>query len=338
MGNRISLGFLAVSLVLATQSASAQDLKRGLNVIQGMPSPDFGYLPTYIARAKGFLTNEGLDVKLVIMRSSVAVPALLSREIHFAVAGSAITAALKGAPLKAIFFTYNTSIFVFTVRPEVRSADDLRGKVVAIASPGGSHDQATRLILQKLGLEPGRDVNLLPIGDAKARVIGMETGQIAGSANNPDIAAELVRKGYRVLANSAEVYPVPFSGLAINDQLTRENPDLIKRWLRAHLRALLLVRQQPDEAAKIAAQELKLELGVSKEAIKQALSFMSSDDPGGSTEKGMRAHIQYSAPRLGVDPDKVPISQVADLSLLREVQRELGIYCRDGYLCPPAAR
>jgi len=47
----------------------------------------------------------------------------------------------------------------------------------------------------------------------------------------------------------------------------------------------------------------------------------------------MRLNLEYSASRQGGDASKVPISQVADLTLLREAQRELGINCKDGYQC-----
>jgi NitT/TauT family transport system substrate-binding protein len=334
------LAFFVILLCLGSSwdRALAQPVKKEINLIEGISSPDFGYVPSYIARAKGFLANEGVDLKIVVMRATVSVPALVSGEIQFAVHGSAMTAAMRGAPLKAVFFTYNTSIMQFTVRPEIKRPEDLRGKVIAISSPGGSQDQATRLMLKKLGLDPDRDVKLLAIGDAKARVIGMETGQITGSANNVDIAAELVRKGYRIIANSAEVYPVPFSGMAAHDQFLKKNPEVAKKWLRAHVRALLLMRQNPDEAAQIAANELKLDREVAREATKQALSFMSAEDPGGCTEQGIRLQIQYSSERLGIDPEKVKTADVADFTLLREAQRELGINCRGGYQCQQGGR
>jgi len=307
---------------------------KSISVYQAISTPDFGYLPTYVARAKGFFTDERLDLKVIVMNSRVSMPALIANEIQFGVAGPSITGALRGAPLKAIFFIYNTSTFQFTVRPEIRGAEDLKGKSIAISSPGSTNDQAMRLMLAKLGLDPVRDVKFIVIGDAKARMIAMETGQITAAANNPDVAAELVRKGFRILMHSGDVFPVPFSGTAVNDRLIRENPDAIKRWLRAYVRALLFIRQRRDEAAQIATKDLRLNLEIARDAVGQVLQFMSPDDPGGFTEKGMRIFIQESAPRLGVDPDKVAISQVADVSFLREVQRQMGIYCRGGYVCP----
>ena len=325
--------FVLAILALAAGVACAQAPKGMMTVYQAISTPDFGYLPTYVARAKNYFVDERLDLKLIVMNSRVSVPALIANEVHFGVAGPSITAALRGAPLKAIYFIYNTSTFQFTVRPEIRTAEDLKGKTIAISSPGATNDMATRLILAKLGLDAVRDVKFIAIGDAKARVIAMDQGQVAAAANNPDVAAELVRKGFRILMHSGEVFPVPFSGTAVNEKLIRENPDMIGRWLRAHLRAMQLIRQRPDEAAQIAAKDLKINLDVAREATTQVLQFMYPNDPGGFTEKGMRIFLQQTAPRLGVDPDKVAIAQIADVSFLREVQRELGIKCRDGYGC-----
>ena len=330
---RLILFFAVVLLSLDYTKCLAQQTKSSITVLQAISTPDFGYLPTYVARAKGFFTDERLDVKVIVMNSRVSLPALVANEIHFGVAGPSITAILRGAPLKAIFFIYNTSTFQFTVRPEIRGPEDLKGKTIAISSPGATNDLATRMMLTKLGVDPVRDVNFIAIGDAKARVIAMDTGQIAAAANNPDVAAELVRKGYRILMHSGEVYPVPFSGTAVTDRLIRENPDMIRRWLRAHLKAMAFVRQRPDEAAQVAAKDLKLSLEIARDATGQVLQFMSPDDPGGFTEKGMRIFLQQTAPRLGLDPDKVAISQVADMSLLRGVQRQMGIHCREGYAC-----
>jgi NitT/TauT family transport system substrate-binding protein len=327
-------GACLLVLSLRCERVFCQENNGLTSVIEGISSPDFGYVTSYLARAKGFFKSEGLDLKIVIMRSSVSVPALVTGEIQFAVHGSAMTAALKGAPLKAVFFTYNTSTMQFMVRHDIRKPEDLKGKVVAIASPGGSQDQATRLILNKLGLEPGRDVKLLAVGSAKARVIGMETGQIAGSANNLDVAAELVKKGYRIMGNSSEVYPVPWAGFAANDRWLRANSTVAKKWLRAQVKALLFIREHPDEAAQVAAKELKLDKDVAREAIRQAIDFINPQDPGGFTETGMRSLIDYTAERVGVDPAKVKIADVANVTLLRDVQKELGIHCRGGYLCP----
>ena len=311
----------------------AQDPKRPIAAMQALSTLDFGYLPTLLARSKGFFVQEGLDLKLLVVSVRVSVPALLSREVHFAAAGSSMPAALKGAPLKAIYYTYKTSTFQLMVRPEIAGPQNLKGKAIAVSSPGSSNDQAARLMLKKLGLEPGRDTTLLSTGDSQARLLTMESNLAVGSAVNPDVAAHLALRGYRILMNSAEVYPVPFSGMAVHEDLIRENPELIKRWLRAHLRAMLYIQMNPEDAAQVAAKELKLAPEVALGATKLLMPLISTDDPGGFTEKGMRLNLEYSASRQGGDSSKVAITQVADVNLLREVQREMGIRCKDGYQC-----
>jgi ABC-type nitrate/sulfonate/bicarbonate transport system substrate-binding protein len=323
-------------LCLHSGIAFAQEAKRPatrMQAMQAISTPDFGYLPTYVAKGRNFFAEEGLDLKLVVMNARVSVLALLNGEIQFAVGASSINAALRGSPLKAIFFFYNTSTWQFMVRPEIRNAEDLKGKVVAIGTVGSTTDLATRLIVKKFGLEPGRDVKLLPTGDARARILTMETGQAVGSLLNPDVAAEMASKGYRILISSAEVFPVPFSGIAANDQLIRTNPELIKRWMRAHLRAMSFIRQNPEQAAAVASKELKVDSETALTAIKLIAPAISADDPGGFTEKAMRFHLEHSAGQAGVEAKNVRIADIADVSLLRAVQREAGIQCKEGYLC-----
>jgi NitT/TauT family transport system substrate-binding protein len=332
MYHKIIIVFLTVVWFFPSASL-AQEPRRLVSAIQAISTVDFGYLPTFLARSKGFFVQEGLDLKPLVVSVRVSVPALMSREVHFAAAGSSMPAALKGAPLKAIYYSYNTSTFQLLVRPEIGGPQNLKGKAIAVSSPGSSNDQAARLMLKKFGLEVGRDVILLPAGDSQARLLAMESNLAAGSPVNPDVAAQLALRGYRILMNSAEVYPVPFSGMAVHGDLIRENPDLIKRWLRAHIRAILYIRKNPDDAAQVAAKELRLTPEVALVATQLLMPVISADDPGGFTENGMRLNLEYSASRQGGDASKVPITQVADLSLLREVQREMGIRCKEGYQC-----
>jgi ABC-type nitrate/sulfonate/bicarbonate transport system substrate-binding protein len=324
---------LVISIFFFSGPSLGQEPKKPIPVLQAVSTVDFGYLATLLARSKGFFVQEGLDLKLLVVSVRVSVPALMSREVHFAAAGSSMPAALKGAPLKAIYYTYKTSTFQLIVRPEIAGPQNLKGKAIAVSSPGSSNDQAARLMLKKLGLEAGREVTLLSTGDSQARLLTMESNVAAGSAVNPDVAAHLALRGYRILMNSAEVYPVPFSGMAAHEDLIRENPELIKRWLRAHIRAILYIQKNPEDAAQVAAKELKLTPEVALGVTKLLLPVISVDDPGGFTENSMRLNLEYSASRQGGDAGKVPIAQVADVSLLREVQREMGIRCKDGYQC-----
>ena len=81
--------------------------------------------------------------------------------------------------------------------------------------------------MRKLGLEPNRRRDfVIHRRFAVARILALETGTVAGSLVNPDVAAHMALRGYRILTNSAEVYPVPFSGMAVHDELIRRESGL----------------------------------------------------------------------------------------------------------------
>src|SRR5262249_61753709 len=90
-------------------------------VVQALPVESFGFLPMYVGREKGFFADEGLDLQTPLMGSSAALAGLLNGEVDFAVAGSGVRAAMQGAPVKAIMYTYNSVLFVVVVGAELRN-------------------------------------------------------------------------------------------------------------------------------------------------------------------------------------------------------------------------
>src|SRR5260370_9727715 len=68
--------FLAVvTLLFACVAVSfAQDAKKPISAIQAISTPDFGYLPSLIARSKGYFAQQGLHFKLLVISVRVSVP------------------------------------------------------------------------------------------------------------------------------------------------------------------------------------------------------------------------------------------------------------------------
>jgi NitT/TauT family transport system substrate-binding protein len=292
---------------------------------------DFGYLPLVVARVKGFLQAEGIEIQWEQMRANAAIPALLNNSVDYGQANSAIVASTKGAELRAVLFYYNTSTFQLSVNPRVTDPRQLAGQPVAIASPGGLQDKATRLMLQSLGVDP-QSMSYIPLGDSQARVTAMLNGQVMASANNIDVTAELKKQGFVVLAESADLLTLPFSGWSARTDYIREQRDAVKRFIRANVRTLQFMRQNPDETADIASRELNLGRDLARDALPYVLKTMYPEDPGGFTEAGMREQLRIIQAEDPEVPD-LPIEALADVTLLREVQRELGIQCHGGYKC-----
>ncbi|HZU07313.1 MAG TPA: ABC transporter substrate-binding protein [Chloroflexota bacterium] len=316
----------------ATPSAP-QSLLSPTTVKLALPTIDLNYLlPLSVAQAQGFFTEERIEAQWQQMVSTVAIPALLNREVDLAPGGTVVTAAAQGAPLRAVFFPYNTSTFQFSVDPRrVREPRDLVDQTVGIASVRSSQEIATRLILRSLGVDP-LAVKYLPLGGEHNRVAAMLSGQIVASANNPNVAVELRRQGFSIIANSATVFPVPWSGYGTHLSYIQEHGPTLRAWMRAMIRALQFVRQNPATAAENAARALDMDPTIVQESLPLLLETMYPEDPGGFTETGMLELIRV----LREDEPgmrEAPIDEVADVMPLREAQRSLGVYCRGGYKC-----
>ena len=111
------------------------------------------------------------------------------------------------------------------------------------------------------------------------------------------------------------------------------NPETVKRFLRATVKAIVLTRDQPQVAAQVAEQTLGMDGKTALSAVRTIVSAISVKDPGGFSETAMAAWIADNAANAGRKIEDVKISEVADLRLLREVQQELGIRCEGGFAC-----
>lgn len=304
------------------------------HVVQALPSSDFGLLPTYVAQGKGFLSDEGLDVELPVMNSNAAIPALTSGQVQFASGGSANRAAYQGAPLKTIFYGYTFPTFIAVGTQDVKSVEDVRGKTVAIASPGSSEDFAIRKLLQVHGIDVS-EVNLISLGQGPQRVDGVMAGQIQFTVVNPDLAATLESEApVNILGGFGDILPIPFNGFAVTDDMLRQQPDVVLAWLRAHVRALQFIKQQPDDVATLAVQQFNLTPAVAANAVQFIEPAVSADDPGGTTRDALILNTQQDMQSLGMTGDPAQIGlPVHDFTLLRQAQRELGVSCTAGYQC-----
>jgi ABC-type nitrate/sulfonate/bicarbonate transport system substrate-binding protein len=290
-------------------------------------------LPAFVAASKGYFTEAGLEVELAQMAAPAAIAGLTNKEIQLSSAGSAVRAAYQGAPLRAVFFYYDRNTFLAVGAPEVKTYRDLRGKVAAVSAVAGSDDWGTKLLLRREGISLD-EVNIVVLGQAPQRAAAMMAGQVQFSLMNPDVAVDMERKGFNVLGALGDVFPVPWSGFATHVDTIRDQPDALKAWIRASIRALQLIRDNPGETADIAARELGLDRDVALRAIELQRPAVSADDPGGFTEAGLLLNAEMDLEAMGQAGDPAEFGKRAhDLTLLRQVQREMGIRCTRGYQC-----
>jgi len=287
---------------------------------------DFGYLPLYVGMRTGLFAQENLEIQWIQVGSSVVVTALLAGEIDAAgIAGSAMRAAARGAPLKAILFPYSRSLFVLMGAPGIKRVQDLKGKVIGTTGPGATTELAASMVLQNHGMDPKKDVTFINIGGAETSVLAMRNGTIHARAFNPDAAVLLKKQGFTELGVLADMGPWPWAGYSTSDAHLASRRDKLKRWTRAMVKSLQFIRTRKEETFKIAQAEFNHPRDVTEGAAEICMKAIDPKNPGGVSDDAMRQNIDLTITqplKLSASP---PLAQLVDFSLLREVQKELGI-------------
>jgi len=287
---------------------------------------DFGYLPLYVGMRTGLFAQENLEIQWIQVGSSVVVTALLAGEIDVAgIAGSSMRAAARGAPLKAILFPYSRSLFVLIGAPGIKRVQDLKGKVIGTTGPGATTELAASMVLQHHGMDPKKDVTFMNIGGAETSVIAMRNGTIHARAFNPDAAVLLKKQGFTELGVLADMGPWPWAGYSTSDAHLASRRDKLKRWTRAMVKSLQFILTRKEETFKIAQAEFNHPRDVTEGAAEICMKAIDPKNPGGVSDDAMRQNIDLTITqplKLSASPS---LAQLVDFSLLREVQKELGI-------------
>lgn len=323
----------AVFFVLALAAQAHSQTK----IFVGIPAKTVGFLPLFIAEEKAFFKAEGLEVLTVVMRPESSVGALPSGEVQIGHGQSAVRAAMKGAPVKALIFLYDRPTIVFMARPEIQSFQDLTGKKIATNFPGGDVYFQTRKLMRARGLKD-KDYGIVFMGPDPQRLQAMMQGLVHATFLNVDYAAiaETRFSGVKRITTVRDLGKDLFSGLGTSDRFLAENPEALKRFLRATLMGILVIRDQPEEAARIAQKVIGLDAKIGLSVVRSMREAIGATDPGGFPEAVMREWIVENAELTGIaaeEAKRVKIADVASVRLLREVQEEMGIVCEGGYGC-----
>jgi len=290
----------------------------------GISAVSLGFLPTVIAEKKGFYTKYGLVSEHVLVPCAIATNALLSEDLDYAVCtGPGIAGAIKGLPIKLVMTTQDKLGYLLLVKPNVQKLTDLRGKTVGISTFGSQLYLTSVTLFRKTGLEPGKDVNLLPAGDNTARIAGMESGKIdAAFVSSPaDIFG--AKRGYKVLLWSRDHVPLTQNAIVVTDKKLKQSADQVKRTIKGSIEALKFIRDRQEESVEIASKWLKLDVATTRAAFENYLPCYSVD--GGLSDQALHDLIQYELDRSVLKKD-IPLAQVASRGLLQQAQKELNIH------------
>ena len=267
--------------------------------------------------------KEGIQAELIRIRSTVALTALVSGELDYhSVIGPAIAAAIRGVPVRLVAcYTPRVATAIIGL-PEFKSVQDLRGKTIGINSLGGGLEGQVRLMLKHFGLDAERDVKLLATGGMESRLTAMKQGFTAATLGSPPIEFFGKKLGFVVLARAQEIFTYPSSGLIVNARRIKERPDEIRRMIKAGIGTNQYISQNRDGTIRAMVEWMRIDRDIAAATYDGVVKTYGDDLS--LPEDGLRLLIDEAKKAAKVSRE-VALSEVADLSILREAQREMGI-------------
>ncbi|HEY3150566.1 MAG TPA: ABC transporter substrate-binding protein, partial [Candidatus Binatia bacterium] len=206
----------AVSL-LRVQPASALE-----EIIVSYAGPTVTFLPAEVARQRGFLREQNLDIKLLLTRSEVDRAALVSGSVDYTLrAGSSFVSAARGLPVRIVFLGTMKPFWGLVVRPETKSVSELKGKSMGVPGLLGSQHISAKFILKHYGLDPDKDV-VYRVVETGTRIAAMLSGSIDSSMMDYGEAFRAKKAGLKLLVNAADIHSLLAGGLAVNIKKLKE--------------------------------------------------------------------------------------------------------------------
>jgi NitT/TauT family transport system substrate-binding protein len=300
----------------------------GLKKIRmGSSSTNVSFLALYTALHRGFFRDEGIDLEIVYMPANLASTAVLNGDIDYngAVTGT-IGAAVRGQPMKVLLFTVAKPFLFLVSKKDIKDVKQLKGKKIAGSSPGGSATLIGEKVLKHYGLEPGRDVSLLPMGgSAASRYAVLETGVVDASFLSVPENIIAMEKGYKELVFAGDVVEFPQNGFGTSERKIRENPDEVYRMVRATLRGLQFVWDKSNQEAvtNILMKQWRInDPRMAGEIFKQVTRVLTKD----AYVKSESVQVLIDLARESAKVTKpVTTAEVVDYSFVDKARKELGI-------------
>jgi len=243
----------------ASASAAAKPVVAGqLIVSYGNISGDT--VPLWVAADEGIFKQNGLDVQpLLVKGGTESMAALLSNNAQLSEGGGAEAAGatINGADIVTIMVGTPVYPYKLYVPPEIKTADDLKGKKIDVTNFASSVDVATRVGLKKLGMTADAVV-LVTMGTHQVGTAALLSGNVQARMDNMPGAQELEAKGYHALVDLA-AEKLPAANTAINVQRTwlGSHRDVAQKFVDSMIQATAKVKKDKAGTLAVMKKEFK---------------------------------------------------------------------------------
>jgi NitT/TauT family transport system substrate-binding protein len=204
--------------------------------------------------------------------------------------------------------------YYLMVRPEIiKDIQDLKGKKLGVTAVNGGEHIVGRELIRMKGLDPNL-VQAIAVGDPALRFQAVVTGIVQAVSVPPPYDVQLQNLGLKAISGPPEV-GVPSSGLFAADRFIKENPQILRRTIRALLKANRFLEANREETIRIMAHYVPQTLELAARSYDVELKALAKD--GTMTDAEIEGQLERLADK------KRPLDEIRDFSFARQALKEL---------------
>ena len=208
-----------------------------------------------VAKDTRIFEKHGIDATVIFISGSVrGIQSILAGEIPIGEGGGPglASARLAGGDVVAIAGNVNVLPYYLVAHPSIKKPEELKGKIGGNHIAGTTAEFALKVGLKKIGLDPLKDVSLRVIGGSLERMVALQKGIVQFTVVTEAGKAQAEKLGYPTVVDMVALQiPFPQNGVYTSTKLIRENPDLVRRYMRAYTEAIYFYKTHKEDVFKI---------------------------------------------------------------------------------------
>jgi NitT/TauT family transport system substrate-binding protein len=265
----------------------------------GAVSRNYFNMPLWIARHRGFLADEGLDISIELHEPIDAVTERLRDgrfDLALGVTEHVVLDSEAGGRLKIIAGNVNRLPFSLIGRPEIARIEDLRGKRIGVSSIQAGSSSLVMQMLAAHGLHYPEDYTLVPCGPILGRWQMLQAGEIEAGLQGAPLNHIAVDAGYRDLGNPRRQFPdFQFTSLNVDSAWAERNRETVIAFLRAFIRAHDWFYANREGSLDIAERETGIARRYAERAWDEYVSEEIFPRDAAASPKAVQTLIEVSA-------------------------------------------
>ena len=292
---------------------------------------NISWIAAYIAKEKGFYTEEGLDVTFAKYADGpIAFQGMHRNDSQFCLMSQepVLRAQIEGLKSKFIYCSLDTRVYGFATAADIKNIADLKGKKIFAGMPGSAPYSFVSSILKEAGLSPEKDVTFVNM-EYGASLVALVNGQIQATYVNIDTHAEVSRMNVNFLVDTSrpedaakylknEIFPSEI--VVTTAKFVEEHPETVQAFVNAFHKATIWMRE--NNAETVADVLAPYYDGLSKEALVDKINVLKKvlTKTGYIGEKE-EEFVQKYCMENGVIPRMIPYDEIVDMTFVNNANK-----------------